>query len=198
MAGELTNVLKDIIGKAAKAPVGDGSEIARIRKRFNDAGDQVIAVCDCSGSMYDPIGNSNISKIEHLRIALRDLQAAHPKLRILAFGSRMRWVTNVDDIDANLGGTNLAGALEEVSKLKPRRTIIISDGVPDNKDAALDMVDLVTGRIDCVYCGPDGHPAIAYLHSLARRGGGDQMTFDGCNQLGPMVRALIGPPESNV
>lgn len=195
MAGDLTNILRDIVSKAANASNGSTGDVARMRKRFEGASQKKVALVDVSSSMSSLIGSSDIPKIEHCRIALTDLMTSHPDLIIIAFGSMVRRLKNLKELpDANhlWGGTDLTCAIEEAQQLKPARTIIISDGCPDNEQTASDAAENLTGRIDCVYCGPDGHPAVAYLQSLARKGGGRQMTFDGCLELSPMIRGLLG------
>jgi uncharacterized protein with von Willebrand factor type A (vWA) domain len=175
-------------------PIGDSGEVARLRKRYENASHVEVVLVDCSHSMADEIGSLDIRKIEHARIALKDLIEFRPKTIIIAFGSYAKTLRGPEDIPDwfhLMGSTNLTAALEEAAKLKPRRTVIISDGLPDNADTPAEMVEQMTGRIDCVYCGPDGHPAVAYLQSLARKGGGEQMTFDGCKELSPMIRGLL-------
>ena len=194
MAGDLTNILRDIVSKAASAPTSNTGDVARMRKRFEGASQKKVVLVDLSGSMASYIGSAGIAKIEHCRIALTDLLTSHPDLIIIGFGSivkRMKSAKDLPDAAHLWGGTDLTAAIEEAQTLKPARTIIISDGCPDNEESASDAVDNLTGRVDCVYCGPDGHPAVAYLQSLARKGGGAQMTFDGCLELSPMIRGLL-------
>ena len=195
MPGELSNVLQNIINRAAKTPTGSTGEVARMRARFEKAGDAKVVLLDLSGSMGDLIGSSNMRKIEHAKIALTDLLQAHPKITIIGFGSYTKVLTDPQEIPSTsyglMGSTNLTAGIEAAAKLKPRRTIILSDGLPDNRDTAEAAIDGLTGQVDCVYCGPDGHPAVAYLQSLARKGGGTQMTFDGCRELSPMIRGLL-------
>ncbi len=190
---ELSNVLRDIVSRAAKKPTGSESEIARLRKRHQNATGVKVALVDLSGSMASSIGSLGVKKIEHLRIAMKDLLTAHPDMIILGFGSYTKRINSVGALNENnlMGGTNLTAAIEEAALLRPSRTVIISDGLPDNESTAYDAIDNLTGQVDCVYCGPDGHPAVAYLASLSRRGGGNQMTFDGCRQLSPMIRGLL-------
>lgn len=192
MPSELSSVLRDIVSKAAKAPTGNTGEIARIKKRFEGCSNDTVVLCDVSSSMNDMIGSLSLRKIQHLKIALTDLLSAHPDAIIIAFGSTAQIIRAPDDLSENLwGSTNLCAGLDLAAKLKPRRTVIISDGMPDDKNGAATMVDNLTGQVDTIYCGPDGHPAIQYLQSLSRAGGGRHMTFDGCRELAPMIRGLL-------
>ena len=70
MPGELSNILQNIINRAAKTPTGSTGEVARMRARFEKAGDAKVVLFDLSGSMGDLIGSSNMRKIEHAKIAL--------------------------------------------------------------------------------------------------------------------------------
>lgn len=200
MAGELSSILKDIVGRAAKAPANANSgEIARMRRRYEHCTQAKVVLVDVSSSMADLIGLGDTPKIEHCRIALKDLLTSHPDMIVIAFGSIVKRLKSPDELATRFnlwGGTDLAAAIEEAILLKPSRTIIISDGMPTGhraNDICTDACDRLTGRIDCVYCGPDNHPAVEFLQSLARKGGGAQMTFDGCLELSPMIRGLLGP-----
>ncbi len=195
MSSALTNLLQDVVKKAASAPAGTNPELAKIRARFQDCGNDVVILADCSGSMAERIGGLPVRKIEHLRIALTDLLKYNPAAIIIIFGWGAQRIKNIRELpnENNLmGGTDMTSAIEEAAKLKPRRTVIISDGLPDNEKSASDAVDNLTGQVDAIYCGPDGHPAIQFLQSLARKGGGNQMTFNGTGvSLGTTMQRLL-------
>lgn len=196
MSTSLTHVLRDVIKKAAAAPAttGTNEELAKLRKRFDNCSDVVVVLADCSGSMSDVIGSSDLHKIDHLRIAITDLMKAHPKIVLIAFGSYakiLRGPEELPDWFHLMGSTALTEAIEMAVPMRPRRTVIISDGCPNNQDSSAAAIEELTGRVDTVYCGPDGHPAITFLQSLARKGAGQHMTFDGCRELSPMIRGLL-------
>jgi hypothetical protein len=92
-----------------------------------------------------------------------------------------------------MGGTDLGKAIELASTFRPKKTIIISDGLPDSEVEASAAVDRITGEVDTIYCGPDSDPAIGFLRSLSRRGGGVHITWDGYRhkQLTPVVMGLL-------
>ncbi len=160
-----------------------------------------MVLCDCSGSMSDLVGSSGISKFRHLQIALADLEQGFPALRLVAFASLAREVegsSGLPDPDKGMGlgnSTNLAGALEVAAGWKPRRTIVISDGLPDSESNALDAAQRMTGAIDTIYCGPDAHPAVLFLQSLSRKTGGHAVVWDGRYEVCGVIRALIAGPE---
>jgi hypothetical protein len=93
------------------------------------------------------------------------------------------------------GGTNLAGALEVAARRKPRKTIVISDGLPDSEIAALEAAERMTGAIDTIYCGPDEHPAVQFLQKLSRQTGGREVTWDGRHEISGIIRGLLPAPE---
>lgn len=156
-------------------------------------------MCDCSGSMEDPIGSLNLSKFDHLMIALRDIYQTYPKIRVVAFSSRAKVLPEgaypPHPRACSLGGgTNLAEGLLAVEKFKPRKTIVISDGIPDSEDQALQAAQQITGAIDTIYCGPDSHPAIQFLHQLARSTGGMSATWDGFRELSGAIKGFLPAP----
>ncbi len=189
---ELSSPLHSIIRKAASNQVEGPA--AKMKRRIADAQGGVFVLIDCSGSMLDTIGSSRMSKFEHMQIALRDVLIGYPKIRIIAFGTTAVEVPNPKDLACNGGGTNLAGGLEFVSKFKPHKTIVISDGLPDSEEDAMDAADKMTGSVDCIYCGPDAHPAVKWLQSLAKSCGGVQATWDGYKPLGQTIRGLLPAP----
>lgn len=94
------------------------------------------------------------------------------------------------------GGTPLDLAIQAAVALKPRKTIIISDGLPDSPEACVAGIEALTGAVDTIYCGPDADPAVQFLRSLARAGAGTHVTWDGYRQasLGNAIRGLLPAP----
>jgi len=72
------------------------------------------------------------------------------------------------------GCTNLAGALKFVHPANGTdiRLIVISDGQPDNEQAALAEAATFTNKLDCVYVGPENGPGRDFLKRLAVASGG--------------------------
>jgi hypothetical protein len=181
MSNELLTPLQQIIqAAAAKNVVGPA---ARLRQRLDGASETRCAVVDCSGSMHDSLGSHGMTKMDQLMIALRHALERDPKLVIIAFASTSE-VTTIDKLElhrgAHLGGgTDVAGALRVAEKLRPKRTLIISDGLPDNAPEAESVASRMKGAVDAIYCGPDSHPAVAWLRSLTKIGSGSTWTWDG-------------------
>ena len=200
MTNELWSPLADVIRKAAQSTVEGPA--ARLKKRFENAGPDRAVLCDCSGSMADLVGSSGLSKYQHMVIALKDVLQSDPKIRLVAFASRAKAIPSPEElpnpmIGGALGsGTNLGDALLLAARWKPRRTIVISDGLPDSEDYALQAVDKLTGAVDTIYCGPDAHPAIQFLRKLSRSAGGSSYRWDGYpHELTTIIRGLLPAPE---
>lgn len=192
MSTELASPLADIIKRAASAPVEGAA--AKMKQRFTNCTAEIVVLADVSGSMSDVIGSSGLPKWQHLAIALKDVLTLHPKIRLVAFHSYPVELKNPAELPEPAGGTALDEALKMAAKYKPRKTIIISDGLPDDGKAALDAADKMTGQIDTIYCGPDSHPAVEWLKKLSRSTGGIQVVWDGYKQqLTSAVRGLLGP-----
>ena len=215
MSTEITNrPLLDIVSRAAKAKaVGPA---AKLRERFVAAGNETIALCDVSPSMDDLVGSTHHSKFEHLAAALRDLLKGFPNLIIVAFSSTAARV-DIASFEAHastrrgggysslpgcsIGGTCMGLAIEYVAaNWKPQKTILISDGLPDNENYALAAIEHLTGSVDTIYCGPDADPAVAFLRSLSRAGIGTHVTWDGASELLPTLRrlAIEGPSRKAI
>jgi uncharacterized protein with von Willebrand factor type A (vWA) domain len=178
---ELSSPLAEIIRRAAAKEVKGPA--SKIMDRMKEATDEVIVLADTSSSMLDWVGHSGMSKEEHLIVALKDVLKRNPKVRIIAFSDMVREM-KVEDIEKGHGrqlgcGTNLAAALRFAAPFKPRKTIIVSDGCPNNEKEAEAEAAKITGAIDCVYCGPDDHPAVSWLQSLSRSCGGFTWSWNG-------------------
>lgn len=180
--------------------------MAEVRKRYFGATDVVAVLLDCSDSMNDLVGSAGISKFRHLQIALQDLQRGFPRVRLIAFGSiavEVKTAAELPDPSGSnpgapaIGGsTDLAAALDLAATLKPRKTIIISDGLPDDEDDAMESSKAVTGAIDAIYCGPDAHPAVRFLRSLCHSAGGVATPWDGRAEIGGVLLRMLPPPEA--
>ena len=191
VAFPLLNIVQRMASTQVQGPV------ARARKRLDGASDVIAVLADCSGSMGDLVGNSGMTKFRHLQIALADLEQGFPSIKLVAFGS----IAKVIKCSAQLpdptkgmslgGGTNLAGALELAGQWKPRKTIVVSDGMPDSESAATAAAQAMTGAIYTIYCGPEGHPAIEFLRSLAKDTGGHAAVWDGRHEITGVIRALL-------
>lgn len=191
MFQEIQSPLQSIIQKLAAKDIEGPA--AKMQRRFKECSSEVVVLCDASSSMADLIGSQDMSKYEHLEIALEDVLQFWPKIRLVAFGNTVRVIANPRKLPHPCGGTPLHDALLLAAKWKPRKTIVISDGLPDREDLALKAAELLTGSIDTIYCGPDSHPAVEFLRSLSRETGGISMEWDGYKtSISGAIKGLLG------
>lgn len=177
-----------LIQRAAATPAK--GEIARFERRFNAAGTATVVLADVSGSMEQPAGE--VRRVDRLRDALEGLSG----VRLVAFASAPVELRSAADLPAPAGGTALHLAIDMAAGMRPARTVVVSDGEPDDEEAAIAAADRLPGRIDVIYCGPEGNArARAFLMRLARTGGG---AYVDCNlrvnplALRPAIRGLLG------
>ncbi len=198
MSKEIASPLADIVSRLASKNIQGPA--AKLKERFVRASDVVVVLADCSGSMWDLTGFRGMSKYQHLEVALKDVVRAFPAIRLVAFNSTARVISDPSQLPKPSGGTDLTGALKLAAGWKPRKTIIISDGVPDDESSAFDEARRMTGAIDTIYCGPDQHEACAFLQSLSKECGGVSHVWTGTSEiggnqpkeLGCVIRGLLG------
>jgi Mg-chelatase subunit ChlD len=198
MSNQLTNpvAVAAAIARAAQRK-GEPDEVERWKRRLEHAGAATVLVCDCSGSMSE-LARGDKLRIDLLREAVRELGGLADHM--IAFASHAKLTQELPEPG---GWTRLDLALDLTATLKPSRTIVISDGVPDSSEdlddqaSALASAERLPGRIDVVYCGPEHETAaIAFMRRLARVGGG---TMEFCDwnrrQIAPTIRALLERPK---
>jgi Mg-chelatase subunit ChlD len=162
-----------------------------LRDSANDIGAAVVILCDVSSSMAG-------ERIKRLREALRELWATMPRCRLLAFNFRVWPVESPETMPTPSGNTALHLALEEARLLRPAKTIVISDGQPDDAEAAITVAGRIPGIIDIVFVGSDNdRQAIRFMNRLARMGGGRVVVRDlekTKELLGPVIRDMLMLP----
>ena len=189
---ELASPLRSIVQKLASQKISGPA--AKVKKRYVGATNIVVAVCDVSDSMRDSIGSLGMNKHQQLKVALEDTLLSFPDLRIIAFSSTAQQIRDAKELPEPNGSTNLQRALQLAQELKPRKTIILSDGLPDSTTLATEAAENLTGAIDTIYCGPEQHPGAEFLHGLSRLSGGRGVTWEGRAQLAETFRLLIEAP----
>lgn len=195
MTQEITSPLANIVAKMAEKQVQ--GKAAKMRERFQSCTEKVVVLCDVSYSMDSFVASSNSRKYDHMKVAIADAARTYPGLILIAFGSSCREFDSAAALPAcgALGGsTDMAKALRSVLAVRPRKTLVISDGLPDNQDKALEAAAELTGSVDTIYCGYDGDPGVRFLQRLSRETAGQQMTWDGLRELGTVVRGLLAAP----
>jgi hypothetical protein len=162
-------------------------------------------LADISTSMILPEGARR--RCDLLEDVLQRVLAADPTARVIAFGSVPQELPGLEP-GANLklpppaGSTALHLALEHLATgPKPGRITVISDGQPDDPQAALSAARaLAPVIVDALYVGADGdRAAIGFMNAL-RLAGGDARGIAGARSLakpealaGEIVLRLSGP-----
>lgn len=126
-----------------------------------------IILVDVSGSMSG-------TPYEQACTELRKLQADLPgKVAVIAFSDRPEFAPSGTPRFIS-GGTDLARALAfvHVADGCDIRFIVISDGYPNDAEAALRQAKKFTSRIDTIYIGPDDSAGEKFLAELASVSGG--------------------------
>jgi hypothetical protein len=126
---------------------------------------------DASGSMDLPVGDRR--RIDILADILRQVLPATPDARLVAFSDSVVPVASADRLPEPGGGTRLDRAFEHIAPWRPRRVILVSDGEPSDRAAALRAARMLGCPIDAFHAGPeDDRGAIAFLRNLCLCGHG--------------------------
>lgn len=192
-----TSPLQSLLQKAATSLPAETGTTARFRERLDSAGSSVVLVCDTSGSMAESAGGR--TKYDHLQEAVDSLKQSIPDAVIVSFNSFASVVYG--PLPMPSGGTALDIALDEAARHSPRKTIVVSDGEPNDPNKALEAARRVPGTIDVIYCGSDTNlKAIEFMRRLAREGAGSMVVHDLVKlnrpQLAAEVRRLALPAHN--
>lgn len=150
--------------------VGSLADLIRVRQESN-----IVLLLDCSGSMGSVMANGK-SRIQGLRETVQSIQS-EKQMKMIQFGSGFEpsYVETIPDDD---GGTPLTQAIILAKNTGVGRAIVISDGVPDSQQTALEAARSFGGRIDVVFVGDAGEPGEIFLKRLAEATGGESFTGD--------------------
>ena len=155
---------------------------------------EVVILVDTSGSMetHDSLGGRQRYEVACAELAV--LQEQLPgKIAVLSFSNTAMFCP--DGKPYNQGGmTDLAGALKFacVADVPGMRFIVISDGEPNDANAALAEAKRYQNRIDVLYVGPEQMPAgREFLMRLAHASGGQAVTADRAQNLLGATRKLL-------
>lgn len=158
-----------------------------------------IVLVDTSGSMdardvYQATWEQpvTLSRYEAACNELKKLQASLPgRVAVVAFSDRPEFAPG--GVPRYIGsGTDLARALAFVHAADgcEMRFIVISDGQPNDQEAALREAKTFTSRIDTVFVGPEGDPGAAFLKRLADASGG-QYSKNTIKEIADRVEQLL-------
>jgi hypothetical protein len=188
---DLVNPLQALINQASQAKKSKAiTEYAQrvnpsARKRVSNSS---VLILDNSGSMAEYVGSDR--KIDILRRAIAPLGS----YEILVFNSTCEWTNQIPE---PTGGTAMHLAIDTAADLRPRQTLIVSDGLPDDETQALRSAKMLTGIISTLYIGDDSNKkAIAFMRRLARLGAGRADIRDlslGSIELQGAIQILLPP-----
>lgn len=185
---QIANPLAAAIAAARKLPATTGAT-ARAQARLDDPG---VILADVSTSMDGHAGSRR--KIDILQEAIDGLRDAMP---VVAFASSPTDVPAGKPLPSPYGSTAMHLALDYLAGRRPSRVLVVSDGAPDDRKAALAAAGRLACRIDVIYCGPDDdREAIAFMQELARQSGGTSVVRDIAKrprELAQAVRQLALP-----
>lgn len=148
-------------------------------------GADAIILVDVSGSMSGTPFDQACSE-------LRKLQSDLPgKVAVIGFSDCPEFAPSGRPRFSS-GGTDLARALAfvHVADGCGVRFIVISDGYPNDPEAALREAKKFESRIDCVYIGPEGGAGAEFLRKLAAASGG-QYSKNQVGQIADRAKQLL-------
>lgn len=154
----------------------------------------VVILVDVSGSMNTRDSRGGRSRYDVALEELAYLQRTMPgRIAVVAFSSTVEFVPGGQP--PFLGsGTDLARALQFVRVADGTvRFVLISDGEPDSKVEALDVVRDFSSTIDVVYVGPESDLCSGrrFLEELARARRGQFVVADRAAELAARVERLL-------
>ena len=159
-----------------------------IKGKLPEIGKSVVIVCDVSSSM---MGVPFARLQQALTSIWDDLQSAS----ILAFSSFVYPIEHPSQLPTPNGGTALHWALAAAAVQKPSKVIVISDGEPDDQQAAFEAAEEIPGVIDAIFVGDESDKiAIEFMKKLSRMGGGTVILRnlrDAKQLLAPAIKSLL-------
>jgi Mg-chelatase subunit ChlD len=150
-----------------------------------------VILCDTSSSMAG-------KRVERLRAETAKLSVEYPAARWFAFSSGVTPIEGPANLPSPGGGTAMHKALRIAADLRAGHVIVVSDGYPDDDDAALAEAENIPGMIEVLFVGDDNdRPGIDFMHRLARIGGGRVVVHDLLKNralLAPVLREMLALP----
>ncbi len=125
-----------------------------------------LVLLDTSGSMGELAGARR--RIDVLAAVLQQVLPGAPGARLFAFDSIVRELDGASRLPEPAGGTALHVALGALAPLQPQLVIIVSDGEPDDAEAALAAARDLHCQIATHFVGDErDHAAVAFVRALA-------------------------------
>jgi len=116
--------------------------------------------------MAEPVGARR--RIDVLEAVRAEVTPGLSDLTVIAFGSLSEVIEPGQRLPEPAGGTALHRALVEAARFQPQQVVIISDGLPDDREAALAAARALGCQIITYHCGDEiDFPATSFLRALA-------------------------------
>jgi hypothetical protein len=171
------------------------SDLVRARSSEN-----AVLLVDTSISMEAHMRNGK-TRINGLREVVTGIQSKRTTVMV-AFGfcpsdagpleqsrNEVGFVTEIPD--AKGGGTPLAEGIDFARTHGFGKAVVISDGCPNDRHAALEAARQFGGQIDVIYIGDPGDAGSAFLDELAKATGGQRFEGD-LSDVKEITGAVIG------
>lgn len=190
---------KSLVRSAEKSlEVKSLKDLVRVRTNENS-----VLCIDVSGSMGAHMRNGK-TRIDGLREVVAGIQSKkatqliafglHPLLagaHPLEPGTQQPEVAFVTEVPDAQGGTPMAQAIDFARSNGFGRAVVISDGGPNDRGAALESARRFGGRIDVIYVGDPGDAGSIFLEELAKVTGGTRFEGD-LSDVKEITGAVVG------
>jgi hypothetical protein len=125
-----------------------------------------IILVDVSASMAEPVGDRR--RCDVLDEILRQVLPASQDARVFAFSELVQEIERGARVPVPGGGTALHTALTYIAPFQPMQVVVLSDGEPNDAEAALAVARTLSCNFVTYFCGDErNHTAVAFLRALA-------------------------------
>jgi Mg-chelatase subunit ChlD len=156
---------------------------------------EIVILFDNSGSMAMHDTADGRSRLEVAEEHLTTIQGKHPgKVALICFADKVQYAPGGRPVFVGTM-TDLVSGLQFVKVADDcgLKIVVVSDGEPNDKDAALRVAKQFTSKIDVVFVGPENDWAggRAFLQQLANATGGRFFQADQPGMLADSVETLL-------
>ncbi len=153
-----------------------------------------VVIVDTSGSMYEKDARGGKSRYDVACEELSKLQADNPgKILVISFSNSAQvCLSGIPYFEG--GSTNLDGALIFAKQYDiPGTTFfVISDGQPDDQNAALEVASQYQAIINTIFVGPESdRRGREFLARLSEKSGGKTVLAEKANLLASHIERLL-------
>jgi hypothetical protein len=153
---------------------------------------RLALLCDRSASMSDRDADSR-PKYQIEDEVVSSLQRRYRGQIVLVSFSTHARIELSGTLPTPNGMTNLAGALDRIRPIVDAgiRVCVISDGYPDDAEAALRVARSLKYRLDCIYIGRAGSEGDLFMQRLAAEVGGTHQVNEAAKSIENMIETLL-------